>query len=143
MNKTSKLNNKTNNLTNTTSITATDTTDTSPKYLKKKESNTSKAKKKSKHKHQYEECLLQYHFKNSENTHVTLKSYCTVCGKIGNKFAEEKSIVTDYRKVVDTPIGKCYTLISEKELYEKYHNKMPVFFINDLSDNYVCLSNQI
>lgn len=106
------------------------------KYLKSTESNVSKAKKKSKHKHQYEECLIQYNIKigliNKPTTLITsLSSYCTICGKIGDRFKEDKSIVKDYRRIVDTPIGKCYQIIPDKELYEKYHDKMPVFFIED------------
>ena len=99
-----------------------------PKYLKQKESNISKANKKSKHKHQYEECLLQYrlNFKfnaftqeQKDKINTSLSSYCTICGKIGEKFKEEKSIVKDFRKTIDTSIGKCYQMITNEELYEK------------------------
>ena len=113
-----------------------------PKYLKQKESNVSKAKKKSKHKHNYEECLIQYHFnKNNLNDKplTSLYSYCTICGKIGYRF-EKNSIVTDYIKTVNTSNGRCYSLISGEELYQKYHNKMPVFYVEDiLKDGYVNL----
>lgn len=107
-----------------------------PKYLKQKESNVSKAKKKSKHKHQYEECLIQYNMKigliNKSTTLITsLGSYCTICGKIGD------------RRTVDTPIGKCYQMIPDEELYEKYHDKMPVFFVEDYwNDGYVNLEQE-
>lgn len=120
-----------------------------PKYLKQKESNISKAKKKSKHKHQYEECLIQYrwNFKSNifsqeqkDKIHTSLQSYCTICGKIGDRFKEENSIVKDYRRIVDTPIGKCYQMISSEELYEKYHDKLPVFFVEDIfKDKYINL----
>nr|DAE32925.1 MAG TPA: hypothetical protein [virus sp. ctBS918] len=116
-----------------------------PKYLKQKESNVSKAKKKSKHKHQYKECLIQYNMKvgliNKPTTLITsLGSYCIICGKIGDRFKEDKSIVKDYRRTVDTPIGKCYSLITEEELYEKYHDKLPVFFVEDIyKEKYVDL----
>ena len=116
-----------------------------PKYLKQKESNVSKVKKKSKHKHQYEKCLIQYNMKieliNKPTTLITsLGSYCTICGKIGDRFKEDKTIVKDYRRTVDTPIGKCYQMISCEELYERYHDKMPVFFIEDYwKDGYVDL----
>ena len=116
-----------------------------PKYLKPKENNVSKAKKKSKHKHQYEECLLQYDFNFNEknNRHTHLSSYCTICGKIGDRFKEGKSIVKDYRRTVDTPIGKCYQMISDEELYERYHDKMPVFFIEDIwKDGYINLNGE-
>ena len=119
-----------------------------PKYFKQKESNISKAKKKSKHKHQYEECLIQYNTKieliNKPTTFITsLSSYCIICGKIGDRFREDKSIVKDYRHTVDTPTGKCYSIISSKELYERYHNKMPVFFVEDYwKDEYVNLDQE-
>lgn len=104
-----------------------------PKYLKQKESNVSKAKKKSKHKHQYEKCLIQYECNFGHKYIITsLKSYCTICSKIGDKFKEDKSIVKDYRRTVDTPIGKCYQMISDEELYKIYHDKLPVFFVEDI-----------
>ena len=120
-----------------------------PKYLKPTGSNISKSNRKSKHKHQYEECLIQYkwNFKSNaftqeekERIHTSLSSYCTICGKIGSRFDENKSIVTDYVRTVDTPIGKCYSRISDEELYEKYHNKLPVFFVEDIyKEKYVDL----
>lgn len=106
-----------------------------PKYLKQKESNVSKAKKKSKHKHQYEECLIQCNSSIRKGRIITsLHSYCTICGKIGDRFKEDKSIVKDYIREVNSPIGKCkcYSHISDEELYEKYHNKLPVFFLEDI-----------
>lgn len=120
-----------------------------PKYLKSTESDVSKSNRKSKHKHHYEECLIQYkwNFKSNaftqeekEHIHTLLSSYCTICGKIGNRFKEDKSIVKDYRITVDTPIGKCYSRISDEELYEKYHDKLPVFFVEDIyKEKYVDL----
>ena len=113
-----------------------------PKHLKQKESNISKSNRKSKHKHQYEECLIQYPFIFAGKNYIStcLYTYCTVCGKIGDRFKEDKSIVKDYRRTVDTPIGKCYSLISDEELYEKYHDKLPVFFVEDIfKEKYVDL----
>ena len=111
-----------------------------PKYLKQKESDVSKARKKSKHKHQYEECLIQHHFKGLDGIYTSLRSYCTICGKIGEKFKEERSIVKDFRKTIDTSIGKCYQMITNEELYERYHDKLPVFFVENIwKDGYVNL----
>ena len=120
-----------------------------PKYLKQKESNISKSNRKSKHKHQYEECLIQYkrNLKSNaftqeekERIHISLRSYCVICGKIGSRFDENKSIVKNYRKTVNTSIGKCYSLITSEELYKKYHNKMPIFFVEDIfKEKYVDL----
>lgn len=111
-----------------------------PKYLKPTESNISKSNRKSKHKHHYNECLIQYHLPRSTQTYISLYSYCIICGKIGDKFKEDKSIVKDYRRIVDTPIGKCYSLITDEELYEKYHDKLSVFFVEDIyKEKYVDL----
>ena len=108
-----------------------------PKYLKQKESNISKANKKSKYKHQYEECLIRYKWNWEENKiHTSLNSYCIIWGKINDRM--KNSIVTDYMKKVDTPMGKRYIRISEDTLYEKYHNRLPVFFVEDIcKDKYL------
>ena len=116
-----------------------------PKYLKSTESNISKSNRKSKHKHHYEECLIQYNFRyaNENNLMTCLHSYCIICGKIGNRFKENKSIVKDYIRIIDTPIGKCYSHITSEELYEKYHDKIPVFFVEDIcKEKYVSLEGE-
>ena len=113
------------------------------KYLKAKESNVSKSNHKSKHKHHYEECLIQYEFAFTGKHHLntSLHTYCTICGKIGDRFKEDKSVVNDYRRIIDTPTGKFYSYISDEELYKKYHKKIPVFFIKDIyRDKYVDLN---
>ena len=113
-----------------------------PKYKKSTESNTSKSKAKSKHKHQYEECLIQYLFTFTGRICINtgLYSYCPICVKIGDRFKEDESIVKDYTITVDTPMGKCYAVIPDKELYERYHDKLPVFFVEDIwKDKYVQL----
>ena len=118
-----------------------------PKYLMQKESNISKAKKKSKHKHQYEECLIQNKsiFAGKTRLNIGLYTYCTICGKINERFKGNKSIVKDYIREVNSPIGKCkcYSRISDEELYEKYHNKLPVFFVDDIyKEKYVDLERE-
>nr|DAG52820.1 MAG TPA: hypothetical protein [Caudoviricetes sp.] len=113
-----------------------------PKYKKKMKSNTSKSNRKSKHKHHYEECLIHYKFSfgNKNCIRTKLSSYCTICGKIGDRFKKDKSIVKDFCRKVDTSIGECYAIISDEELYEKYHDKLPVFFVEDYwKDGYVNL----
>ena len=113
-----------------------------PKYLKQKESNISKSNRKSKHKHQYEECLIQYRstFIGKTCLNTDLYTYCTICGKINEQFKENKSIVKDYIRTVDTPIAKCYSRIPGEELYEKYLDKLPVFFVEDIyKEKYVDL----
>ena len=113
-----------------------------PKYLKQKESNISKSNRKSKHKHHYEECLIQYRstFIGKTCLNTDLYTYCTICGKINERFKENKSIVKDYVRTVNTPIGKYCSHIPDEELYEKYHNKLPVFFVEDIyKEKYVDL----
>ena len=110
-----------------------------PKYLKWKENDISKANKKSKHKHQYEECLIRYKWNWDEHKiHTSLNSYCTICGKINDKM--KNSIVIDYMQKVDTPVGKRYLQISEDILYDTYHDRLPVCFVEDIcKDKYVNL----
>lgn len=116
-----------------------------PKYKKSTKSDISKSNRKAKHKHHYEECLIQYNMKigliNKPSILITsLGSYCTICGKIGDRFKKDKSIVKDYEHTDDTPIGKCYQIMTSEELYERYHNKLPVFFVeNYWKDGYVNL----
>ena len=115
-----------------------------PKYLKSTKSNISKSNRKSKHKHHYEECLIQNKstFAGKTRLNTGLYTYCTICGKINERFKENKSIVKDYIREVNSPIGKykCYSRIPDEELYEKYHDKLPVFFVDDIyKENYVDL----
>ena len=115
-----------------------------PKYIKQKESDISKADKKSKHKHQYEECLIQYNMKTKLPNKptilkTTLSSYCTICGKINGIM--KNSIVTDYKRKGTRLNGETYYYhMSDEELYNRYHNRLPVFFVEDKwKDNYVKL----
>lgn len=104
------------------------------KYLKSTESNISKSNRKSKHKHQYEECLIQYRSTFIGKTHLNtgLYTYCTICEKINERFKENKSIVKDYIREVNSSTCKYYSHIPDEELYEKYHDKLPVFFVEDI-----------
>ena len=79
-----------------------------------------KAKPSQNTKHRYEECLIQYLFSFVGKPHIStcLRSYCTICGKIGDKFKVSNSIVKDYRRTVDTPIGNTI-LISRVRNYMK------------------------
>ena len=116
-----------------------------PKYLKQRESNISKAKKKSKHKHHYEECLIQnpFSFAGKNSIHTQLSSYCTICGKIGEylksgKYSKEIESLHKQRQEADKHF--CVISISGEELYEKYHDKLPVFFVEDIfKEKYVDL----
>ena len=121
-----------------------------PKYLKSTESNVSKSNRKSKHKHHYEECLIQYkwNFKSNaftqeekERIHTLLSSYCTICGKIGGIIKNSK-----YQKEIDAlekqrqKGSNFWISISSEEIYEMYHDKLPVFFVDDIyKEKYVDL----
>lgn len=120
-----------------------------PKYLKQKESDVSKSNRKSKHKHQYEECLIQYkwNFKSNaftqeekERIHTSLSSYCTICGKIGGIIKNSK-----YQKEIDVlqkqrQTGSNFWIsISGEEIYEMYHDKLPVFFVDNMFGKYIDL----
>lgn len=87
------------------------------KHRKSTGSNISKSNQKSKHKHHYEECLIQYDSSFGKQTyrHTRLYSYCTICGKIGYRFKENESIVKDYKRKIDTPIGECISIMSGTE----------------------------
>lgn len=120
------------------------------KYLKQKESNISKSNRKLKHKHHYEECLIQnkWNFKSNaftqeekERIHTSLSSYCTICGKIGGIIKNSK-----YQKEIEVSQEQNQTesnfwiSISGKEIYEMYHDKLPVFFVEDIyKEKYVNL----
>ena len=124
-----------------------------PKYLKSTESNISKSNRKSKHKHQYEECLIQYKWNFKSNTftqeekeriHTLLSSYCTICGKIGGIIKNSK-----YQKEIDAlqkqrqKGSNFWISISSEEIYEMYHDKMPVFFVEDIyKEKYVVLKRE-
>lgn len=110
-----------------------------PKHFKQKENNVSKAKNKSKHKHQYEECLIQYRFKKSDNIRTSLRSYCAIFGKIGNYLKNGKYYMDlkqlEKERYKEKPY---YRLIPDKEIYKRYHDKLPVFFVEDIfKDEYV------
>lgn len=125
-----------------------------PKYLKSTESNISKSNRKSKHKHQYKECLIQYewNFKSNafaqeekERIHTSLSSYCTICGKIGgiikrgiiknSKYQKEIKALQKQRQTGNN----FWESISGEEIYEMYHDKLPVFFVDDMFGKYVDL----
>lgn len=116
-----------------------------PKYYKTTNSNISKNNRKSKHKHNYKECLIQYQstFAGKNHLNTRLYTYCTICGKIGDKLTENISIVKDYTRIINTSIGKCYSRIPDEELYEKYHDRLPVFFIENIyKEKYVDLEQK-
>lgn len=115
-----------------------------PKHKKNTGSNISKIEKKSKHKHQYEECIIRYKFSfmGKNNLHTELSSYCSICGKLSDRFSKEKSIVEDKTLHKQLPNGLKYTThMSGEEIYEQYHDRLPVFY-TEFSDKYVDLNQK-
>ena len=73
--------------------------------------------------------------------HTSLCSYCTICGKIGGIIKNSK-----YRKEIETlqkqrQIGSNFWIsISGEEIYKMYHDKLPVFFVDNIfTEKYVDL----
>lgn len=116
-----------------------------PKYLKQIESNTSKSNHKSKHKHQYEECLIQYPITFAGRTFISTKlyGYCSICGKIGSvKNGKYKAELEQLEKSRQDN-SNFLIAISGEEIYERYHNKLPVFYIDEDSfADYVVLERE-
>ena len=115
-----------------------------PKYLKQTESNTSKSNRKSKHKHQYEECLIQYPIAFAGRTHISTKlyGYCSICGKIGSvKNGKYKAELEQLEKSRQDNSNFLIT-ISGEEIYKRYHNKLPIFYIEDSFADYVVLERE-
>lgn len=120
-----------------------------PKYLKSTESSISKSNRKSKHKHHYEECLIQnkWNFKSNaftqeekERIHTSLSSYCIICGKIGgiiknSKYQKEIKALQKQRQTGNNFLES----ISSEEIYEMYHDKMSIFFLEDIFAKYIDL----
>lgn len=113
-----------------------------PKYLKSTESDVSKSNRKSKHKHQYEECLIQYEstFVGKTRRHTILNAYCTICGKIGSVKNRKYETELEHLRKLRQGDSKSYVFISDEEIYERYHDKMPVFFVENIfKEKYVDL----
>lgn len=115
-----------------------------PKYKKSKKSNISKSNHKSKHKHQYEECLIQYDstFVGKINRHTRLTGYCTICGKIGSVKNGKYKAELEQLKKSRQGNNSFLIAISGEEIYERYHNKLPVFYIEDPFADYVVLEKE-
>lgn len=115
-----------------------------PKYHKTTESNTSKSNRKSKHKHQYEECLIQYPITLAGRIHISTKlyGYCSICGKIGSvKNGKYKSELKQLEKSRQGNSNFLIT-ISGEEIYERYHNRLPLFYVEDSFADYVVLERE-
>ena len=115
-----------------------------PKYLKSTESNISKSNRKSKHKHHYEECLIQYPIAFAGRTHISTKlyGYCSICGKIGSvKNGKYKTELEQLEKSRQDNSNFLIT-ISGEEIYKRFHNKLPIFYIEDSFADYVVLERE-
>lgn len=105
------------------------------KYRKKKESNTSKAKYKSKHKHQYKSCLIRYYteFMGDTHEHISIASYCIICGKIGSN-------IDSNRKITEKTENGFYRMLTKEEIL-KNNNDISIFNVSDCFAKYVVLDN--
>ena len=108
------------------------------KYVKKKESNTSKAGKKSKHKHIYEECIIldtndKYWNYGRYFPRPLLATYCTICGKLNNLVIPHD--------IVEDKYGVRYRSLTKEEIRVRYSH-LPHFTIeNWYKTKYVNLEN--
>ena len=105
------------------------------KYIKKKQSNTSKSKYKSKHKHEYKSCLIRYRYEmyGKKFSSIQIASYCRLCGKIGENIDPERSIT---EKIQDG----YYRMLNSEEIL-KQNDDLQLFDVNGWDDKYVPLEN--
>lgn len=96
--------------------------------IAKHKKKVSKTAKKSKHKHNYVDCVI-FDTKHSYRSYFK-STYCTECGKIG-----EKKLVT-----VDIEGSNHKQLLVGEELYKKYKHLVLIEVEDVLKSNYVCLS---
>ena len=104
------------------------------KYKKKADSNISKSKAKSKHKHIYKSCLITGSFGNTNLQHVSIASYCTLCGKMGGNMAPT-------RDVVEHVSGKRLRMLSKEEILEQ-NKDLEIFDIGNMFAKYVPLNKE-
>lgn len=104
------------------------------KYKKKADSNILKSKAKSKHKHIYKSCLITGSFGNTNLQHVSIASYCTICGKIGWN-------IDPTRDVVEHVSGKCLRMLSKEEILEQ-NKDLEIFDIGNMFAKYVPLNKE-
>lgn len=76
-----------------------------------------------------------FSFAGKNSIHTQLSSYCIICGKIGGyfksgKYSKEIESLQKQRQEEDKHFR--VISISGEELYEKYHDKLPVFFVEDI-----------
>ena len=99
------------------------------KYIKKKESNTSKASLKSKHKHTYQEALVD----ELSYDRVGVGTYCTICGKIYNIVIPHDILEGEY--------GVRHRSLTKEEIRVRYSH-LPHFTIDNwYKTKYVNLEN--
>lgn len=90
-----------------------------PKHIKRK---IKKKVEKSSHKHTYEFCLLE-----EEDGNVIRAKYCTLCGKINNRYIFE---------TCETPCKNYGMLLKNEEVKMKY-SKLRLFNVIDNMNKYV------
>lgn len=89
-----------------------------PKYIKKKKK---KKVNRADHKHEYKQCLLKL---DHNFVIYNWATYCTICGRIGERTAFKVNISEDGKKEV----------LHSPDIYEKYKDKLEIF--DKISDDY-------
>lgn len=105
------------------------------KYRKKTKSNTSKSKEKSKHKHVYKSCLITGSIGNTSLQHISISSYCIICGKIGENIDPKRDVVESTKE------GYRRRMLTREEILER-NKDLEIFDIGDVFAKYVPLSKE-
>ena len=110
-----------------------------PKYIKKKQSSTSKSSEKTKHKHEYtEKCIVKYPTRHLLAFNIeyrfAIATYCKYCGKIENIWHPE--IEDNFNRGL---IHNAKRYMSDEEILEVYKD-LDVVEISDLFQKYLPIS---
>lgn len=88
--------------------------------------------------------MIQYDstFVGKINRYTRLTGYCTICGKIGSvKNGKYETELEQLRKERQVDSKFC-VFISDEEIYKRFHNKLPVFYVEDSFADYVVLERE-
>ena len=71
-----------------------------------------------------------------------LYGYCSICGKIGSVKNGKYKAELEQSEKSRQGNNNFLIAISGEEIYERYHNKLPVFYIDDPFADYVVLEKE-
>ena len=89
---------------------------------------------KSHHKHIYKSCLITGSLGNMALQHVSIASYCTICGKIGGNIDPE-------RKTSERLDDGRYRMLRNEEIFDQ-NKDLEAFDIGDIWTKYVPLNKE-